>query len=805
MNVVITINGKKRFVRDRITVFEACKDAGIYVPHFCYHPKLSIAANCRMCLVQVEKSPKPVPACATYVSDGMVINTDSKMAGDAQKGVMEFLLINHPLDCPICDQGGECQLQDLAVGYGSSCSRYGEAKRVVVEKQMGPLISTVMTRCIHCTRCVRFGEEVAGNMEIGMAGRGEHSEIMPFIERTVDSEVSGNMIDICPVGALNSKPFRFSARTWELDRADGVSQHDSWGSYLTVQSKDGEVKRVVPRDREEINECWLSDRDRFAYTGIDSPRRLARPHIRDVGSSKPRATEWDEALEAACKGISEVLAEKGAKRLGVLLSPAATSEEGLLASALARKLGSHNVDHRLRQRDFSLDGKERGVPWLGSSIEDLADVKRLFIVGSNPARELPLLPVRLRRLQKKGLAVLGLSARSLEGQFKCKGEIVTAPSRWLGELARVAAAVVGEGGAPEWLAAFGEPEERHRELAGELRSDKAAVLLGAEAINHARYGALRTVAGLIADSLGGHHGLLCDGANTVGLNLAGAVPHADFMYSHLDEPGLDAGRMVAEGLDAYVLVGCEPLDFADPAAAEAAFARSFTVHVGGYADEARRYADVLLPAAVFAERKGATVNLEGNSCTMQPSLSWHGDSRPTWKVLRMLGVMLGLDGFEYENADHVRSRLVAAGDYGKRLDNKLSTADGLPEGAQGEDATGEGMMERLTETAHFASDQIVRRAGPLQETAIAASCARARMHPDELARLGVAPGARVRVSAGVAAVECEAEADPALAAGCVRCPKGVAAFAALGKATSVKVEAVAGEARTEEAVAAAAG
>src|SRR5260221_7366414 len=397
----LEIDGQPVQIEAGKTVMDAATKLGIFVPHFCYHKKLSIAANCRMCLVQVEKAPKPLPACATPATEGMKAYTHSDPAITAQKGVMEFLLINHPLDCPICDQGGECQLQDLAVGYGASASRSQEEKRVVVNKNLGPLISTDMTRCIHCTRCVRFGQEVAGIMELGMAGRGEHAEILSFVGRTVDSEVSGNVIDLCPVGALTSKPFRYSARAWELSRRKSVAPHDSLGSNVIVQAKQEKVLRVLPLENESVNDCWLSDRDRFAYLGLDSEERLLHPMIKRAGQWTE--VEWPEPLEAAVQGLKDTVARHGADALGGLLAPELTLEELYLCARLARGLGSDNVDHRVRQSDFR--AKTRGAPWLGMAITDVAGLESVLLVGSTVRKEQPLLAARLRQAAKKGLAL----------------------------------------------------------------------------------------------------------------------------------------------------------------------------------------------------------------------------------------------------------------------------------------------------------------------------------------------------------------------------------------------------------------
>lgn len=791
MDVKVTINGKRRYVRDRTTIFEACREAGYYVPHFCYHPKLSVPANCRMCLVQVEKVPKPVPSCATLVSDGMVIHTNSPPALAAQKGVMEFLLINHPLDCPICDQGGECQLQDLAVGYGNSCTRYGESKRVVVEKHLGPLITTVMTRCIHCTRCVRFGQEIAGDMELGMVGRGEHSEIMPFVENTVNSELSGNMIDICPVGALNSKPFRFSARTWELRRTNGVAQHDSWGSYIKLQSKDEVIKRVLPREHEEINECWISDRDRFAYTGINVPGRLVQPHVRDAGATKTRPVEWQEALEVTATLLSKVIKRHGAREVGMLLGPGVVSEEAILANQLLRGLGSGNIDHRLRQQDFSLDGHEKGVPWLGCSIEEIGARDHVLLIGADPARELPLLPVRLRRcIKERKTVVSAIGSRSLAKQVRLVAELLVPPSGWAGELAVLCQAVAGKAGnLPAWIAKLGAPDERHRQLAQKLQDSKAPMIfLGAEAYHASEYGLLRRLASLLASLIGGSHGLLVEGANSVGLALAGAVPHHGFMHRQEQHTGHNVKAMLETQLKAYILLGCEPLDFADAALAQNAFAQAVTISIGSYMDTAREYADTLLPAALFAERKGAMVNLEGNAVTMDAAVMPPGEARPAWKILRVLGNLLAVDGFEYEDIDQVRVKLIKAGNYTAALSNDLSLPSDSIEEPGHQDRTG--VFERVLETAHYASDSMVRHAAPLQETEIARNSHRALFNQKDLVKLGVAAGDEVALASAGTSVTCVCGEDQQLMRGCVRAPWGVAPFTPLGVAATVRVAAV---------------
>ena len=783
MEVEITLNGKKRYVRDNLTVFQAAADAGVYIPHFCYHPKLAIAANCRMCLVEVNKMPKPVPACATYVTDGMVINTDSAKARSTQKGVMELLLVNHPLDCPICDQGGECQLQDLAVGYGASHTCYGETKRVVVEKQLGPLITTAMTRCIHCTRCVRFGQEVAGQMELGLAGRGEHAEIMAFVGKTVDSELSGNMIDICPVGALNSRPFQFSARTWELDRRDSVSVHDSWGSFLTVQCKDGRLMRVLPHNHEEINQCWISDRDRFAYTGLDSPERLLYPMVVEDGARLSRRVDWTIALKTAARRIRKVVDRHGPGQVGVLLGPAVSAEEALLAAELGRGLGCANVDWRLRQTDFSGDGQEMGMSWLGCTIHDLESLPGALLIGCNPAGELPLLPLRLKGVPK----VASIGSIGLSGLLESARQLPVLPSRLAGELARVAAAAAQargmSGRLPDWVDAREEDAgDEHREIAGMLASG-SAILIGAQAQLGGDYQRIRHLCQALAGICNGFVGVLPAAANALGMSLAGALPHRAAMGEEIDSPGLDAGRMLAERLKAYVLIGCEPLDFADPKLAQEAFGQAeVVVTLECFESVSKAYADVQLPVAAAYERAGSAVNLEGNEQFTEAMAQPPGEAREAWKVLRMLGrSLLGEQAFSSERLSEVRARLGREGDFSVHLRNSLS---GQPAAAV--PASGEG-LERIPEVSHFSCDPLLRRARPLQETQISRRAGCGLVNPADLARLGFDSGDTVRLAGESGSAVCRVLADAAVAPGCIRVAGGEEAFAQLGAAARLSI------------------
>jgi len=545
--VTLEIDGKPVTVDSGATVMDAATRLGIYVPHFCYHKKLSIAANCRMCLVQVEKVPKPLPACATPAAEGMKVFTHSENAIQAQKGVMEFLLINHPLDCPICDQGGECQLQDLAVGYGKSTSRYEEAKRSVVNKNLGPLIATDMTRCIHCTRCVRFGQEIGGVMELGMAGRSEFAEILAFVGRTVDSELSGNMIDVCPVGALTSKPFRYSARNWELARRRSVSAHDSLGSTLMVQSKLDRVLRVLPIETEAVNECWISDRDRFAYEGLNSEERLLYPAVKRAGEWAE--VDWPEALEAAARGLEDVVARHGAAALGLLFAPHLTLEELHLGARLARGLGTGNIDHRIRQADFR--ARAAGAPWLGMSIAALERLESVLVVGSTLRKEQPLLAARLRAGAKRGLAVNVLHVAADDWLMPIAGRVLARPGDLAASLAAVAAAVAQAKGqrvrgnleravtdAERAIAAslLGKPGASSGEAQpAAVPAPTRAILLGHYAQQHPDFAVLLAIAQEIGRLTGATVGVLPDGANAVGACLAGVLPR----------DGLDARSMIA--------------------------------------------------------------------------------------------------------------------------------------------------------------------------------------------------------------------------------------------------------------------
>lgn len=759
--IEIEIDGRKVQAQEGSMVIRAAEENGTFIPHFCYHKKLSIAANCRMCLVDIEKAPKPMPACATPVTQGMIVRTKSEKAIKAQQSVMEFLLINHPLDCPICDQGGECQLQDLAVGYGGSASRYKEEKRVVFHKEVGPLISMEeMSRCIQCTRCVRFGQEIAGVMELGMQHRGEHSEITTFVGRSVDSELSGNMIDICPVGALTSKPFRYSARTWELSRRKSVSPHDSTGANLIIQVKNGVVMRVVPLENEDVNECWIADRDRFSYEALNSAQRLTKPMIKQGGQWQE--VEWNTALEYVAHGLKCIAKEQGANTIGALATEHSTVEELFLLSQLMRGLGSDNVDTRLRLADFTTGV---GARWLGMSIAELSTLDRALVVGSFLRKDHPLFASRLRQAAKRGAQISAIGGANDDWLIPLNQRVTVAPSAWAQALADVAAVVAAERdmAAP----ASGNATDAAKAIAASLLSGQnKAILLGNAAAQHPQASSLQALAQWLAEQTGAKLGFLGESANTVGAQLVGAQPQ---------QGGLNAGQMLAgEGLKAIVLLGVEPeFDTANPSAAMAAVqGAEMVVSLSSFKTSANEYADVILPIAPFSETSGTFVNAEGRVQSFHGVVKPLGDTRPAWKVLRVLGTMLGLEGFAYETSEEVKAR--ALGDLAAlpaKLNNATAVAINL--------SASTGGLQRLADVPIYSADALVRRAPSLQATADGK--APVASLPQALwAELGLAEGAQVKVSQEGGSALLPAVLDASLPANVVRVPAGTSATATLG-------------------------
>ena len=693
--VEIELDGQKVEVVEGSMVMHAAEKAGTYIPHFCYHKKLSIAANCRMCLVEVEKAPKPMPACATPVTQGMIVRTKSDKAIAARKSVMEFLLINHPLDCPICDQGGECQLQDLAVGYGGTTSRYEEEKRVVFHKEVGPLISMEeMSRCIHCTRCVRFGQEVAGAMELGMSHRGEHAEIETFLGQTIDSELSGNMIDICPVGALTSKPFRYHARTWELSRRKSVAAHDSSGANLIVQVKNNQVMRVVPLENEEVNECWIADRDRFSYEALNSEDRLTQPMLKQGGEWK--TVDWQTALEYVANGLRNIQRDHGANSIGALVSPHSTVEELYLAGALVRGLGSDNIDYRLRNAEF---GAAEGVRTLGTSIASLSTLQRVLVVGSNLRKDHPLFALRVRHAVRHGAQLNVITsqadfAHADAWAMPVAQAVLADAAAWAQALADVAAAIAAEKGVT--APAAGNVTAQAQAIAKSLLGgERKAVLLGNAAAHHANASSLLALANWIAEQTGASVGYLTEAANTVGAQWVGAQPQTG---------GKNAGQMLAGGLKAAILLNTEPeFDSAAGAAAAQSLGQAEMVVTLSPFKANMAFSDVLLPIAPFTETSGSFVNAEGRLQSFHAVVKPLAETRPAWKVLRVLANLLEIPGVAFETSQDVLARATAkplAASNAVRAEIRLA-----------------GPVSAPAVASIYQLDSIVRRAPSLQLTA----------------------------------------------------------------------------------------
>ena len=712
----IEINGIKLQVPQGSMVIEAADAAGITIPRFCYHKKLSIAANCRMCLVDVEKAPKPLPACATPVTDGMKVQTKSARALEAQKSVMEFLLINHPLDCPICDQGGECELQDIAMGFGSDVSRFAEKKRVIREKDIGPLIATEMTRCIHCTRCVRFGEEIAGIREMGATGRGEHTEIGTYVASTIDSEMSGNVIDLCPVGALTSKPYRFTGRPWENQQHQSISPHDCVGSNLTVEVRRDKIMRVLPQENEQINEVWLSDRDRFSYSGVYSDDRISSPMIKQGNAWKN--VDWESALTYAAEGLQRAKQNNGLNKLGAVGSASSTVEELYLLQKIMRGLGTNNIDHRSRQLDFSDQDIEPLAPNLGQSLVELEVLDAALLIESNVRKDQPIISHRIRKAALKGAKVMFVNAMDYEFNFPVAENIVTGPANLARELAAICKALLSISGdrAPSGLTellANIDTHDVHINIAKHLHAaDNATVLIGTQAMAQPDYASIRALANVIAQQSGAKLGYLPAGANSSGAYLAGAVPHRGPAGASVSQVGMTCREMLAETMSGLVLLNLEPeFDVAEPAGSLQKLQESdFVVCLTPYSTKTMQsYADVILPVSSFAETPGTFVNIEGRWQSFSPSVRPVGDTKPAWKVLRVLGNLLELDGFDYLTSVDVRDEcqklcenVVLASRTEWRCPSSLNKATG--------------QLSRIGHLPLYATDNIVRRAPALQLT-----------------------------------------------------------------------------------------
>ncbi|KPJ96786.1 MAG: NADH dehydrogenase [Gammaproteobacteria bacterium SG8_15] len=749
----IEIDGKKIEARDGAMVIEAADEAGIYIPRFCYHKKLSIAANCRMCLVEVEKAAKPLPACATPVTDGMKVFTKSVKAIDAQKGVMEFLLINHPLDCPICDQGGECELQDIAMGYGNDVSKFVEKKRVVKDKNLGPLIATDMTRCIHCTRCVRFGAEIAGIRELGATGRGEHMEIGTYITRNVTSEMSGNVIDLCPVGALTSKPFRFSARAWELVERDSVAPHDCIGSNLQVHVRSGkEVVRVVPRENESINETWISDRDRFSYEALNSAERLHAPLIKVDGEWKE--TDWETALQATVSGINRVIAESGANNFAALASPTSTIEELYLLQKLLRQLRIPNLDHRFRQTDFSFSNEDPVYPWLGQEIQNLENNDAVLLIGSNIRKDQPIAAHRFRKACHNGTKMMHLNAVDYEFHMPIAAKIVVSPTAYVRELAGIVGALLKATGKPapagfDKIRAGVEITTTHQRIADNLQGkEQTSVLLGPQAINHPQATSIRMLANLIASLSQSRLGYLPEAGNSVGAWISGFVPHRVPGGANAETSGLNANEMLTKSLKGYLLLNVEPdIESASPAQAKQSLTNAdFVVAMSYYGSEnIKDYAHVILPITPFAETSGTFVNAEGTWQSFNGVVAPAGDARPAWKVLRVLGNLFSCDGFDYVTSEDV---LKEVKEKAGNIIAENSIEWRCPELTKSNKAAD---IVRIAEWQMYAGDSLQRRAHALQST-FDADVAAIRINKDLAEKIGTVDGAHAVVAQNGASI-----------------------------------------------------
>ena len=784
----IEINGKPLQVADGAMVIEAADAAGITIPRFCYHKKLSVATNCRMCLVEVDKVAKPVPACATPVTDGMKVFTKSSMALEAQKSVMEFLLINHPLDCPICDQGGECELQDVAIGFGQDLSRYDEQKRVVADKDIGSLISTEMTRCIHCTRCVRFGQEVAGIMELGATGRGEHMRIGTYVERAVASELSGNVIDLCPVGALTSKPYRYTGRPWENAQFKGVAAHDCIGSNIQIETRRNTVMRVLPEENESINELWISDRDRFSYLGLRHEERLDAPMIKQGNSWV--TVDWQTALNYAYEGLNTVIDKDGADSIGALISPSATVEEMYLMQKLMRGLGSNNIDHRLRQADFSDQDIEPKLPTLGQTLNDLENNDAVLLIGSWIRKDQPIAGHRLRKAALNGANIMAVNAVDYDFNFPVAEKIITTPAEMVNALAAVTKALLTLTGKPaaeglDTLLANVKANDAHLDIAKHLQSaEKASVILGSQALLQPQLSALRTFAHVIAELSDAKISYLSNGANALGAYLTGALPHRVIGGVASDKVGKHAVDMLNQGMKAFVLLDIEPeFDSANPAnALKAVDQADFVVSMSPYVtSEMKNYADVLLPVSPFSETSGTYINAEGQWQSFTGAVTPVSETRPAWKVLRVLGNIFELNGFNYITSEDVRDEVKEKAGELAKVD--LTSINRMQWRCPSQLAQAVEGISRIGILPMYAIDSVVRRSEALQETSDAIPAC-VLMNSELAKELKVEDQDNVFVTQNGTKVKLRVYLDDSIANNCAVIPQGVVGVETLDAAYS---------------------
>jgi NADH-quinone oxidoreductase subunit G len=705
--VNIEINGVPMQAKKGSMIIHAADKAGMAIPRFCYHEKLPIAANCRMCLVDVEKMPKPAPACATPVMEGMKIYTQTKRALDAQRNVMEFLLINHPLDCPICDQGGECELQDVSMGYGRSVSRYVDRKRVVSDENMGPLVATDMTRCIQCTRCVRFTADIAGTYELGGMNRGERLEIGTYDGKPLMTELSGNVIDVCPVGALTNKVYRYKARAWELTARESVAYHDALASNMFLHVHRNEVVRAVPRDNELVNECWLSDRDRYSHEGLYAADRVSQPMLREGDSW--REASWDEALDA----VAEQLKAQAADQLGVLVHPATSNEEGMLLASLATGLGCEHIDHRLKQLDFA---DAAVAETFAMSVPEIEQAKVVLLVGCNIRHEIPLLHQRLHKASKRGQKVFAVNPVDFETTFTLAGKTIVKPSALPQALTNIVTA--SDADAKTILDALQAAE------------GNAVIILGELAENHAQASHLRQTAKQIANASGAKINRIPQGANAIGLARHGVLPATK---------GLHASAMLKQPRASYLLYGIEPqYDFANNADALKAFADANVIAFSAYASEhLKSTANVILPIAVLPEIEASLSNVDGITHHTSAAGKLPGQTRAGWRVLRALADKLGLSaGFEFTDLPGLRSAMKPS---------VVTSGNGLSATAA---SLADGEFERVVSTPIYRADAVLRRAKSLNAHTLTKGAAAVLNPADALAR-GFSEGVMVKVGDGV--------------------------------------------------------
>lgn len=727
----IEIDGKTFEVENGKMIIEVADEAGIYIPRFCYHKKLSVAANCRMCLVEVENGRKPVPACATPITNGMKVFTKSEEALRSQQAVMEFLLINHPLDCPICDQGGECELQDISMGFGADESEYQETKRAVVDDPLGSLIATEMTRCIHCTRCVRFGDEVAGFRELGATGRGEKMQIGTYIQHSIRSEVSGNVIDLCPVGALTSKPYRFTARAWELSQYDSLAPHDCLGSNVHVHVRRNELMRVVPKENEAINETWLSDRDRFSYLGLNSTNRANQPMIKKDGQWL--TVDWQTALKFAADGISRVIKQHGPQQFAAFASPSSTVEEFYLLQKMMRELGVHNLDHRLHQVDFNDQDNRATLPTNTLVYADIEQQAAILLLGCNIDREVPLAGLRVRKAFCNGAQIFAINPVDYDYHFDVQAKVIISPTEMPMQLAKLVVAMIPDvSKLPEEvqrLLVGLEADEFNLNMAQALQQSNAVIVTGALCENHPDASLLRTLLAIIASHSQVKLLNFTTGANAAGAWVAGMLPHRTVAGKKVSEPGYDVQQALNAKLKGYFLLGVEPgYDFANPFnARQSLLAAKCVVLLSAFQHKSMYdYADVILPIAPYTETSGTYINIDHQWQTVKGANAPYGESRPAWKVIRVLANLLHCPEFDYTSTEEVLSAIKSLAGMVTPIKYQPYYPQSLPFSNQ--------QLTRVGEWPLYRSDAIVRNAQALQGCASAESAC-IRINPETAKRL----------------------------------------------------------------------